>query len=85
MGPAIRLIAKITPRIPLRVIEGLGFCCCAWRAIHVPTKRSKTRKCCQATSTPNGLEKRLVKPDNVENASRFSGGPWVIAKQNNMP
>ena len=85
MGPAIRLIVKIPPRITLRVTDGLGFCRCAWRAIHVPTKRSNTRKCCQATNTPNGLENRLVKPDSVENASGASAGPWVIAQQNNKP
>ena len=85
MGPAIRLIIKIPPRMPLLMIDGFGFCCCAWRAIHVPTNRSKTRKCCQATSTPNELEKRLVKPDNVENASGAGAGPLVIAQQNNKP
>lgn len=85
MGPAIRLIVKIPPRMSLLLIDGFEFCCCAWRAIHVPTKRSKTRKCCQATSTPNGLEKRLVKPVSVENASGDGAGSWVIAQQNNMP
>ena len=85
MGPAIRLMVKIPPRITRRVTDGLGYCCCAWRAIHVPTKRSNTRKCCQATSTPSGLEKRLVKPDNVENALGDSAGPWVTAQQNKIP
>ena len=84
MGPAIRLMVKIPPRTTLRVIEGLGFCRCAWRAIHVPTRDQTQGNVAKPQAHPEDLQKGSLSPME-ENASGSSAGPSAIAQQNNRP